>query len=83
MDWKARVKNKTFWVALLSAIILLIQQIGLSKWLPNNIGDIVNTILLILTILGVIVDPTTSGIRDGETVPLNVPNKPIEEEDKK
>ena len=31
---------------------------------PANIMDIANTILLIATILGVVVDPTTSGITD-------------------
>lgn len=65
MNWNARFKNKTFWVALTSAIILLFQQIG---WdiLPANITEIVNTILTIFVTLGVVVDPTTSGVTDGE-----------------
>lgn len=83
MNWRARVKNKTFWVALVSAIILLIQQLGLSYLLPKNVGDIVNTILLILTILGVVVDPTTTGITDGQRVPQIDNNKPIEENSNK
>lgn len=63
MNWQARLTNKTFWVALISAIVLLTQQLGLDVF-PANIMDIVNTILLIATILGVVVDPTTSGITD-------------------
>ena len=63
MNWQARLTNQTFWVALTSAIVLLTQQLGLDVF-PANIMDIANTILLIATILGVVVDPTTSGITD-------------------
>ena len=65
MNWKSRIRNKTFWVALTSAIVLLTQQLGLN-FFPENIGEIMNTVLLIFTILGVIVDPTTSGISDNQ-----------------
>lgn len=65
MNWEARLHNKTFWVALISAIVLLTQQLGLNIF-PENIGEITNTLLLIFTILGVIVDPTTSGISDNQ-----------------
>lgn len=63
----ARLKNKTFWVALASAIVLLTQQLGLDVF-PENIMDIVNTVLVICTILGIIVDPTTDGVADSERV---------------
>lgn len=63
IDWKSRIKNKTFWVALMSAIVLLTQQLGLDVF-PDNIGEIVNTVLLIATILGIVVDPSTDGIAD-------------------
>lgn len=65
MNWEARLRNKTFWVALISAVVLLTQQLGLNIF-PENIGEITNTVLLIFTILGVIVDPTTSGISDNQ-----------------
>ena len=63
MNWKARFKNKTFWVALMSAIVLLTQQLGLDIF-PDNIMEIVNTVLMILVILGVVVNPTTEGVTD-------------------
>ena len=66
MNWEARLRNKTFWVALTSAIVLLTQQLGLN-FFHENIGEIMNTVLLIFTILGVIVDPTTSGISDNQS----------------
>ena len=65
MDWKSRLKNKTFWVSLTAAIVLLAQQLGLDIF-PENISDIVHTLLLIATILGVIVDPSTDVIKDGQ-----------------
>ena len=63
MNWKARFRNKTFWVALMSAIVVLTQQLGLDIF-PDNIMEIVNTVLMILVILGVVVNPTTDGITD-------------------
>jgi phi LC3 family holin len=63
MDLKARLRNKTFLVSLFGAVLLLCQQLGL-KIFPENVSDIFNTILVILTILGVVIDPTTDGITD-------------------
>ncbi|WP_143316859.1 phage holin [Clostridium sp. HBUAS56017] len=70
IDLKARMRNKAFWVALISAIVLLIQQLGLKGLIPNNYGDIVNSVLTILVMLGVVVDTSTSGISD-KKVALN------------
>lgn len=66
IDLKARLKNKTFWVAMASAIALLAQQLGL-KIIPNNFSDIVNTVLMLLTMLGIIVDTSTIGVSDSIT----------------
>lgn len=60
-----RLQNKAFLVAIISSIIILIQQLGLDI-LPKNVSDIVNTILTILVTMGVVIDPTTPGIKDGE-----------------
>lgn len=63
MKWSARLHNRTFWVSLMSALILLTQQLGVEIF-PENIMEIVNTLLSIAVILGVIVDPTTPTIYD-------------------
>lgn len=47
----------------MSAIVVLTQQLGLDIF-PSNIMEIVNTVLMILVILGVVVNPTTDGITD-------------------
>lgn len=67
MNLKIRIKNKAFWVALVSGLMLLAQQLGLDIF-PENTLDITNTILSILTILGIFVDPTTDGVKDSELV---------------
>ena len=72
-----RLRNKAFLVALASAIILLIQQLGLNI-LPKNISDIVNTLLSILVTMGVVIDPTTPVVTDKAEL-----NDPIEENESK
>lgn len=42
----------------------MLQQLGFK--LPDNVADIVNTVVTLLVLLGVVTDPTTSGISDSE-----------------
>lgn len=65
INWKARFRNKTFLIALASAIVLLSQQLGLNIF-PNNWADILNTILTIFILLGIVIDPSTAGISDSK-----------------
>ncbi len=66
IDLKARLKNKTFWISIIGAILLLSQQLGLDagKIIPSNYVDIINTVFSILTIAGIVVDTSTPGISD-------------------
>lgn len=73
INWMVRIKNKTFWVALIPAVLLLVQAIAAVFGytldlgdLGNNLLDVVNTLFSVLVILGVVNDPTTSGISDSE-----------------
>lgn len=68
---KKRFTNKAFVASFISVCILLIQQLGLGQFLPSNLMDIVNTVLLLLTMLGIFVDGTTDGINDSEAVMNN------------
>lgn len=63
IDLKARLKNKTFWVSMVSAIAILSQQLGLDI-IPSNYEEIINTVLTLLTMLGILVDTSTVGISD-------------------
>ena len=64
INWKLRLQNKVTLIALLGAVFLMAQQFGLE--IPKNIQDGVNTFVYILVLLGVVTDPTTSGITDSE-----------------
>nr|DAN54540.1 MAG TPA: holin [Caudoviricetes sp.] len=64
INWKLRLQNKVTLIALLGAIFLMAQQFGLE--IPQNIQDGVNTFVYILVLLGVVNDPTTSGLTDSK-----------------
>lgn len=71
INWKVRIRNKTFWATFIPAVLMLIKCIldicGVStEWYGEMASDIVSAVLIILTCLGVIVDPTTHGISDSE-----------------
>lgn len=71
MDLKKRFRNKTFVTSLIALILALCNQVfsmfGYDLTVINNqFTDITETILLILGLLGVFVEPTTGGITDGE-----------------
>ena len=67
IDWRARLKNKAFWVALVSGIVGFTQLFGV-KVFPENWADILNMILGLLVGLGIIVDTSTEGISDKKEV---------------
>lgn len=73
IHWKTRLKNKTFWLAQIPAVLLLISQVaalvGLEldlTPLQSQLTALTGTVFSILTLLGVVVDPTTPGFGDKE-----------------
>ena len=73
INWQVRIKNKMFWVALIPALLLVIQAIanvfGIELDFANlseNLIAVVNAIFGVLVILGIVIDPTTKGIEDSE-----------------
>ena len=81
INWIVRLKNKNFWLAIIPAIIVLIQQVGNTFGLQvylgelgNNLLNIVNTVFIILAILGIVNDPTTDGLTDStQALTYNAP----------
>lgn len=65
INWSIRLRNKTFWLTLIPLFVLLTQQIGLN-WVPDNWEATFGTVLSIFTVIGVINDPTTTGLSDSE-----------------
>lgn len=73
INWKVRIKNKSFWLALIPAVLLLIQAVAALfgfelelDFLGERLLAVVNAVFVVLTILGVVVDPTTQGVGDSE-----------------
>ena len=64
LDIKARLRNKYFWVSMLSLVVLLLDQLGIK--LPIDINEIGGTILSIAVLLGIIVDNGSEGFSDGD-----------------
>lgn len=64
INFKLRLQNRATLVALISAVFLMLQQFGLN--IPSNIQEGVNTLVVILVILGIVTDPTTKGLGDSE-----------------
>jgi phi LC3 family holin len=77
INWKARLTNKTFWVAIVSTVVLLTQELGLNIF-PSNWVDILNAVLTVLIILGIVIDPSTAGISDKEEDTAVIVAKEIE-----
>ena len=73
INWLVRVKNKAFWVAIIPAVLLVIQAVAAVFGYTLDFGDlgnklleVVNAAFSVLVILGVVNDPTTEGVSDSE-----------------
>lgn len=71
INWTVRLKNKTFWLSLIPALLLLVQVVLAVFGVELDLGDlgnrllsVVNAAFAVLTILGVVTDPTTEGVSD-------------------
>lgn len=71
INWQVRIKSKQFWLALIPAVLLLVQVVAAVFGFELDLGDIgnklldvVNALFAVLAILGIVVDPTTEGVGD-------------------
>ena len=71
INWAVRFKHKTFWLAIIPAVLLLVQAVASVFGLTLDFTDlngklvaVVEAAFVVLTILGIVVDPTTKGIGD-------------------
>lgn len=71
INWTVRMRNRQFWIAMIPAIALLVQAVaavfGFALDLTTLVGRllaVVEAAFVVLTIIGVVVDPTTVGISD-------------------
>ena len=73
VNWIVRLKNKQFWMSVVPALALVAQAIAaVFGWtldlstLTGKILSVVDAVFALLVILGVVVDPTTIGVKDSE-----------------
>lgn len=71
INWKVRINNKLFWTSIIPAILLVIQAVASCFGytmdlgdLGNKLIDVVNGVFVVLSLLGIVIDPTTSGVAD-------------------
>lgn len=83
INWIVRIKNKAFWLAIIPAVLLLIQAVADVVGYHLDFGDIseklisvVNAVFVVLSILGIVVDPTTADFGDStRAMTYTTPNK--------
>ena len=73
INWKVRIKNKMFWLALIPAVLLLVQVVAAVFGFTLDLGElgnqvlaVVNAVFGVLAVLGVVTDPTTAGVSDSK-----------------
>ena len=71
INWTVRLKNKNFWIAVIPATLLLVQVVAAVFGFTLDLGElgnkllaVVNAAFAVLSILGIVTDPTTKGIAD-------------------
>ena len=73
INLEVRIKNKNFWLTLIPAVLLLAQVVAAPfgyEWdfgiLNEQLAAIINALFAVLSILGIVTDPTTAGLRDSK-----------------
>ena len=73
INWKVRIRNKMFWVTIIPAVLVLAKEVlelfGVAfdpELISAQLTGIVETVFLILSILGIVNDPTTYGLSDSD-----------------
>lgn len=73
INWIVRIKNKNFWISLIPAVLLLVQVVAAVFGFTLELGElgdkllsVVNALFAVLTILGIVTDPTTEGLSDSK-----------------
>lgn len=71
INWKVRLRNKTWLTAIIALIVSFVYDLLASFDFVPAVGEdwvmsTVQTVLTLLTMLGVVIDPTTPGAGDSE-----------------
>ena len=73
INWKVRIKQKWFWLAIVPAVLVLIRAVAAVAGIELDLTDlsekllaVVEAVFTVLVILGIVVDPTTEGFQDSK-----------------
>lgn len=71
INWKARIKNPVFWTTVIPAVVACVYTVlgafGIVPALTESmVLNIASALVTALTVLGVLVDPTTAGVGDSK-----------------
>ena len=71
INWTVRLKNKTFWLVAIPALLLVVETVAAVFGFTLDLGDIGNKLLavveavfVLMAVLGIVTDPTTAGFGD-------------------
>ena len=71
INWKVRIANKAFWLAIIAALALVVQAVAAVfgytldlSTLSGKLCAVVDAVFAVLVIIGIVNDPTTAGIGD-------------------
>lgn len=69
INWKLRFQNKTTLTAIVLALVALVYQVlGMCGVVPkisqDELTTVIGMVINLLCLLGIVVDPTTSGVQD-------------------
>ena len=73
INWTVRIKNKAWWLAMIPAVLWLIQAVAAVFGYQLDFGDLGNKLKAVveaafgvLVLMGITIDPTTKGLSDSE-----------------
>ena len=69
INWRVRLKNKPFLLSFCTTVLTFVYSIlGMSGIVPSitqtMAGDLITALIGILVAVGIVVDPTTTGVTD-------------------
>lgn len=71
INWRTRLKNKSFWLAIVPALLIVVQSVAAPfgytidiEYLGVQWAAVVNAVFGVLSVVGIVNDPTTFGLGD-------------------
>ena len=73
INWKIRIGDKSFWMALIPSVLVLIEAVAAMlgftvqmEGVGEKLLEAVRALFVVLGIIGIVRDPTTPGLEDSQ-----------------